>query len=293
MILQKQTVKPIETADASHIHALLGKPTAEICDHSVGNIYMWKDTLDTDLVGDGPLCLAEHYEGETYFAMRYSDGNYVERVKALVEQFGMPLHLCSMTENEVGALRDAFGDRFSCEGEDGAADYLYDAAALRTFAGKKYHAQKNHLNAFLRNYAHYTFLPYKPEEEAELLAFFDRYEAEAADPSDSAKKESLACRRLIPMLHALSLDARMLRVDGVLCGFAVMEAVGDTLMIHIEKGLTSYRGVYPMLVHLEASAYPHIRYINREEDDGNEGLRRSKKSYNPIELKQKYIGCIE
>ena len=26
---------------------------------------------------------------------------------------------------------------------------------------------------------------------------------------------------------------------------------------------------------------------------GNEGLRRSKKSYNPIELKQKYIGCIE
>lgn len=293
MILEKQTVKRIEPSDAPRIRALLGEPTAEICDNSVGNIYMWKDTLDTDLIGHGAFCLAEHYEGQTYFALRRSDGGYIERIEALLRQFGAPLHLCSMTEDEVNALRETFGDRFSYAGEDGAADYIYDAASLRTFAGKKFHSQKNHLNAFLRNYPHYTFLPYKPEEEAELLAFFDRYEAEAGDLTDSAKKESLACRRLLPMLPSLSLDARLLRVDGVLCGFAVMEAVGDTLMIHIEKGLTSYRGVYPMLVHLEASAYPHVRYINREEDDGNEGLRRSKKSYNPIEIKQKYIGKIE
>lgn len=293
MILQKQTVKRIETSDAPRIRALLGEPTAEICDNSVGNIYMWKDTLSTDLIGNERFCLAEHYEGQTYFALRRSDGDYIERIEALLMQFGAPLCLCSMTEEEVTALRDAYGDRFSYAGEDGAADYIYDAASLRTFTGKKFHSQKNHLNAFLRNYAHYTFLPYKPEEEGELLAFFDRYEAETGDLSDSAKKESLACRRLLPMLPQLSLDARILRVDDVLCGFVVMEAVGDTLMIHIEKGLTSYRGVYPMLVHLEASAYPHARYINREEDDGNEGLRRSKKSYNPIELKQKYIGRIE
>lgn len=293
MILEKQTVKRIETADAARIRALLGEPTAEICDNSVGNIFMWKDTLDTEIIGDGRFCLAEHYEGNTYFALRHSDGDYIERIEALCAQFGTPLCLCSMTEAEVTALRKAFGDRFSYAGEDGAADYIYDAAALRTFAGKKYHSQKNHLNAFLRNYPNYTFLPYKAEEEAELLAFFDKYEEETGDLSDSAKKESLACRRLVPMLPALSLDARVLRVDGELCGFAVMERVGDTLMIHIEKGLTSYRGVYPMLVHLEASTYPHLRYINREEDDANEGLRRSKMSYHPIEIKQKYIGRIE
>ncbi len=293
MILEKQTVRPIDIADAAQLRALLGAPSVEICDNSIGNIYMWKDTLDTEQIGSERFCLAEHYEGQTYFALRYADGDYLARIAALREQFGAPLCLCSMTEVEVRALREQYGDRFSYAGEDGAADYIYDAAALRTFSGKKYHAQKNHLNAFLRAYTPYTFLPYKPEEEAELLAFFDRYEFESADPSDSAMHESLACRRLIPMLPQLPLDARVLRVENVLCGFVVMEAVGDTLMIHIEKALTSYRGIYPMLVHLEASAYPQLRYINREEDDGNEGLRRSKRSYNPIEIRQKYIGRLD
>lgn len=293
MILEKQQIKPIETADAARIRTLLGKPTAEICDNSVGNIYMWKDALSTEIVGEDALCLAEHYDGKTHFALRYADGHYIDRIRTLLALFGTPLYLCSLTETEVTALRDAFGDRFSYRGEDGAADYIYDATALRTFAGKKYHAQKNHLNAFLRSYPNYTFLPYKREEEDELLAFIEAYEAAAADFTDSAERESLACKRLIPMLPHLPLDARVLRVDGKLCGFTVMEKVGDTLMIHIEKGLTSFRGVYPMLVHLEASAYPDARYINREEDDANEGLRRSKKSYHPIALKQKYIGCIE
>lgn len=280
-------------SDAAELREKIGTPTAGICDHSVGNIYMWKDVLATERIGEGAFCIAEHYEGETYFAMRAEDGDLIGRVRALQQQFGTPLHLCSLTDTEVELLRDAFGDAFSFYGEDGAADYLYDAEALRKLSGRKYHAQKNHLNAFLRSYPNYTFLPYQPDEEAELLAFFDRYEEEAKDLTESAKKESLACKRLIPMLSALQLDARVLRVDGMFCGFVVMEAVGDTLMIHIEKALTDFRGIYPLLVMLEANAYSQVRYINREEDDGNPGLRQSKQSYHPIELKQKYIGCVE
>ena len=296
MNLQKQTVKRLTVADAALLHRLLERGDsagAKICDNSVGNIFMWEETLATERIGEERFCIAEHYEGDTYFALREADGDYLPRIEALRAQFGSPLYLCSMTDREVGLLTEAFGDRFTYEGEDGAADYIYDAAALRSFSGKKLHAQRSHLNAFLRSYENCTFLPYKPEEEDEVLAFFDLYETSVRDDTESAKKESLACRRLLPMLPALSLDARVLRIEGAICGFVVMEKVGDTLMIHIEKALTAYRGIYPMLVQLEASAYPDAVYINREEDDGNEGLRRSKRSYNPIEVKQKYIGKIE
>ncbi len=289
--MTKLQIKRIDLADAPALRSLLGEPSAEICDHSVGNIYMWKDTLATDRIGADKFCLAEHYEGDTYFALRVSDGDYAARIAALLAQFGTPLHLCSMKEEEVAVLRDLYGDRFTAEGEDGAADYIYDAEALRTFAGRKFHAQKNHMNAFLRTYVDYEFLP--ASDPALLTAFLDEYEDTVADETESAKKESLACRRLFAMLPDLDLDTRILRVGGKVIGMCIMERVGDTLMIHVEKGLAAYRGVYPMLVHLEACAYPDVRFINREEDDGNEGLRRSKRSYNPCMLKQKYIGKIE
>lgn len=291
MILEKQTIKRIDLSDAEVLRKQIGSPTAEICDHSIGNIFMWKDVLDTDSIGADALCLAEHYTGDTYFALRASDGKYIPRIEALLAQFGTPLYLCSMTEDEVAALQKAYGDRFSYTGEDGAADYIYDADALRAFVGRKYHTQKNHMNAFLRLYPDYSFLPC--EDTDALLAFLEEYEASVNDTSESAARETLACKRLIPMLPHLGLDTRILSIGGKICGFCVMEKVGDTLMIHIEKALAAYRGIYPMLVHLEACAYPDVRYINREEDDGNEGLRRAKRSYNPILLKQKYIGKIE
>ena len=117
-----------------------------------------------------------------------------------------------------------------------------------------------------------------PRQEKELIA--------------AAKEELAACRRILPLLGRLPLDTRLLTDGGRILGFSVMEKIGDTLMIHIEKGLPAVRGIYPMLVTLEANAYPDVRFVNREEDDGNEGLRRSKQSYHPVRLLQKYYAEI-
>lgn len=59
--------------------------------------------------------------------------------------------------------------------------------------------------------------------------------------------------------------------------------MGDTLIIHIEKADIAYEGVYQALVNEYAKCFvtPGVRYINREEDAGDEGLRRSKESYHP------------
>ena len=292
MIQEKPLTQLIEVRHADTIRRMLGSPTAEICDHSIGSIFMWRETLDTKLIFDGAFCLAEHYEGRTYFALRAADPDFLLRVRNLYRTFGAPLYLCSLTETELELLKAEFGSRFSCSGEDGAADYIYDAEALRSFSGKKYHSQKNHLNAFLRSYPDYSFTAYNVQDQDAIADFFNEYEESAADSTESAKKETLACLRLLPMLGDLPLDARILRIGEKIAGFVVMEQIGDTLMIHIEKGLVQFRGIYPMLVRLEALAYPEVRYINREEDDGNEGLRRSKRSYHPIFLKQKYLGCI-
>ena len=67
---------------------------------------------------------------------------------------------------------------------------------------------------------------------------------------------------------------------------------GETLIIHIEKALYSYTGVYPALVQEFAGMFGEgCAYINREDDAGDRGLRTSKLQYGPMKLRSKY--CVE
>ena len=290
----KPTARRITAAHAAELQALFAaSPSPVICDRSAGNVLMWESELDTELVTvDGHVAVAEHCGRNLCFSPAAGAPDAVPTVRALLDAYGTPLRLCPIGEDEKAPLEAAFGSRIRFGANDGAADYIYNAADLRQFRGKSYHTQKNHVNAFLREHPDYRFEPLTAESEAALAAFFDAYTAADDDDSASAKEELAACRRILPLLGRLPLDTRLLTDGGRILGFSVMEKIGDTLMIHIEKGLPAVRGIYPMLVTLEANAYPDVRFVNREEDDGNEGLRRSKQSYNPVRLLQKYYAEI-
>ena len=61
-------------------------------------------------------------------------------------------------------------------------------------------------------------------------------------------------------------------------------------MVHIEKALADVQGAYPMLCNQFASHNAKgLSFINREEDLGIEGLRKSKLSYNPAFLLNKNV----
>jgi RimJ/RimL family protein N-acetyltransferase len=58
--------------------------------------------------------------------------------------------------------------------------------------------------------------------------------------------------------------------------------------MHVEKALYSYAGVYPTLVQAFAARYASdCRWINREDDARDKGLRTSKMQYLPAELADK------
>ena len=79
-------------------------------------------------------------------------------------------------------------------------------------------------------------------------------------------------------------------VDGVMAAYTVAEALTDeTVVIHFEKGDTQYKGVYQainqmFLAHLDKG----FRLVNREQDLDDEGLRKAKLSYHPVDFLKKY-----
>ena len=57
----------------------------------------------------------------------------------------------------------------------------------------------------------------------------------------------------------------------------------------IEKALPDYEGIYPAMVQEFAARFAaDVKYINREDDAGDHGLRTSKTQYQPIEILDKY-----
>jgi hypothetical protein len=63
----------------------------------------------------------------------------------------------------------------------------------------------------------------------------------------------------------------------------------ETVVIHIEKANPDFDGLYPMInqAFLE-NHWSGYAYINREQDLGEEGLRKAKESYFPLHMANKY-----
>ena len=133
--------------------------------------------------------------------------------------------------------------------------------------------------------------PAAPAESAPAVEqFWKDYEAEFPK-GDNAKA-----------LDELALAKKMLKLAGKpwftaggffdgdkLIALALAERCGDTLIIHIEKALYSYTGVYPAFVQAFALAFGgNCQWIDREDDAADKGLRTSKLQYGPARLASKF-----
>ncbi len=170
-------------------------------------------------------------------------------------------------------------------------DYLYYREDLQLFAGRRYSGQRNHIKKFRAQWPEAVFRPLSAKGDAEAIArFWEDFEKEF--PKDGGSK-ALAELALSKKMMAMPDRPWLLRggmFDGEqLIALSLCEKCGDTLIIHIEKALYSYTGVYPAMVQAEVTAFGDgCVWVNREDDAGDRGLRTSKLQYGPARLAPKY-----
>ena len=88
----------------------------------------------------------------------------------------------------------------------------------------------------------------------------------------------------------LGLLGGLIRIDGKAEAFTLGEQMNaDTVVAHIEKADPAITGLYPVINQEFCRRLgAEVEYVNREEDMGNEGLRKAKESYYPVKLVEKY-----
>lgn len=263
-------------------------PVCKICDYTLGTLYMWKDYYkfcycieDDTLFVKGESISHE----KTAFFPPIHSANMRESVKKVVayckenaiEPFFSPV--CK-------PLMEMFGDDVEIEKLDDWSDYLYDAEQFCTLSGKKLHGKRNHINKFKSLYD-WKFLPFDGKDVDKVKAFLKEYDDGTFPPMQEYENNTTI--NILDLWDKFDFFGGMLLVGGKIIGISIGEYSGDTLVVHTEKALRDFEGSYEMLAHCFANEYRgDKKYINREEDLGDEGLRKAKQSYQPVEMLDKF-----
>jgi hypothetical protein len=170
-------------------------------------------------------------------------------------------------------------------------DYLYSVTDLIELKGNRYHKKKNLLNQFKKNFD-YTYVPLEAEYLDRARAMQQDWctwrDCESVELLDA---ENRAIARVLDNWDGLiGSKGGGLVVDGSLVAYTVAEELmQNTVVVHFEKGDTAYKGVYQAInqMFLENTAQDY-QFVNREQDLDDDGLRKAKMSYSPVDFVRKY-----
>ena len=172
------------------------------------------------------------------------------------------------------------------------AEYLYSTQDLIELKGKKYHSKRNHVAAFDKKYA-YTFREYTDADRCAVEKLLLKWEGTQDQEymNQDRESEEIAIRMSLDMAKEDNIYAYVLYVGDNLVGFTLGEMTPSKVgIVHIEKADIDYDGAYPKLANLFVKeVLKDARIINRQEDMGDEGLRKSKLSFRPIGYAMKYF----
>jgi hypothetical protein len=99
----------------------------------------------------------------------------------------------------------------------------------------------------------------------------------------------------LPIVNALEnyqaygIKCFLLLVDQQIIGLTIFKQYPKYVDILFEKANAKYKGSYAILVQLTAKQFTAQTMINRESDLDIPGLRKSKRSYNPIRIIERFV----
>ena len=283
--------KKIEKEDYNLLKAYLNSYPSRQCDRSLGTIIMWHEYYENYYaVHDGTLIFLSKFKDNNCFSFPIGKNidSGLDAIDEYCETKGIPCVMCSVNKNELPVL---FRRYSYCvvEADRDMFDYIYDKTALMNLSGKKYSTPRNHINKFLKLYKNYEFVPISKKIIPELIDFTKNFSFNS-EKDDIAVYELRQCIDVLENYEEYGLLGGALIVDRKIIGYSVGEIIGDTLICHIEKANIEYHGAYQMVTNQFLKMYAtdnDIKYVNREDDSGDEGLRKAKLSYRPIELLEK------
>ena len=289
---------PITHADMEKIFHFLEMESGRTTDFSYAGVLMWVDYFKYEYaILDDTLFIKGVVENDTdtpAFSLPIGKmplKESLEKIRQYCRNHNISPVLSAVPEYALEEL-DAAGISSINPLEDWG-DYLYDAKMLSTLTGKKMSKKRNHVNKFESLYPDSRLVPLDVSNVDRAIDFMSIIDEEG-DKAAMAIEERRMTRNLLDLIKEgdIRLEGAILTVGDQVAAFTIGDVKNDTLFVHVEKASRAFEGSYEKInkefAALMCARHPEIQYINREDDSGDEGLRKAKQSYHPVEILKKY-----
>ena len=268
------------------------------CEYNFSNLYLWGRQKAAFL--EDSLVFFSQFNQRSVYLFPLCRGNLKDTIDAIIhdaQSRGIPCRLTSLPHDDCDALEALYPNKFRFHHDRNSFDYIYNVEDLATLKGKKFQKKRNHLNKFKQLHPDYRLEPLTDANTPMVEDLLRRWYAHKLelDPSGDYYMEQVAISRALRHREELDMEGLVLMDgDDILAMTLGTHLAANTFDVQFEKAIdeSAYVAMCSgFAAHLMAK-YPQLQFLNREDDLGIEGLRKSKLAYNPVMLIEKHWACL-
>lgn len=264
-------------------------------EYSFITLYLWRNLCNTkfSIINDC-LIIRKELNDDTFFMMPLGyDSSKLQDLIIKLKKLSPDNNIYlfgDIEENFINDIKNYTNLPFELIDEKDTFEYIYLTNDLLQLKGKKYHKKRNHYNTFVSSYNYSIEVIDNEEIINDCIHLVNDWHKNRVICCKELLFETSAINDLLHNLNYLNLKSIAIYINGILAGFSIGEIFRDTAIIHIERCDIKYKGIYSFINNeFIKKDFSETKYINRQEDCGCPGLRKSKLSYYPVYLLRKSL----
>jgi len=264
----------------------------QISEFTFTNLYAWRNPykIFISALDDFIILRSDKYSPQKFF-IPIGKGN----IKALMERLMVQQRAVFFrVPQEVKVLFEA-DTKFLAEFDPDNSDYVYNISDLVNLSGRNYDGKRNLIKKFKSGNS-YEYIDLNSGNIDLCLKFEENWcSIKNCDSSEGLSNEKAAIRDMVDNFSRFGLIGAAIKIkEGIFAVAIAQELNPQTLVMHVLKADPNITGLYQVILQdflrTQAGKY---KYVNLEQDLGIEGIRKSKLSYHPSFMVNKYNLCLK
>lgn len=260
-------------------------------DYSFINLWAWAEEYGICWAWDENLVWLKQTRPKELYWAPVGTWDMIDWRRALQRIPSSHKRFARIPEKLLHHWRKQTGLDFKINEDRGHWDYLYLTDQLKRLPGNRFHKKKNLLNQFKKKYD-YRYeqltretIPRAIDMQTEWCEWRDCESSQTLSAENRAIEAVFNCWDRLERLTGATLV-----VDNAIAAYTVAEKLtNEMILIHFEKANPTFKGGYQAINQMFLERVPEsLIHVNREQDLDDEGLRRAKLSYHPVDFIRKY-----